>query len=331
MKGFVFGKFYPFHIGHQKMIEFALEKGSVTVLVCAEEKEKIDGNIRKEWIKKTFKNNKNLKVKVFKYDENNFPNTSVSDWEVSKIWSQVFKEYFKDEDFLVTSEEYGEMLSMIMDIDHFMFDENRESIQISASEIRESLFENWNYLPLSVQKYFALKVVFLGTESTGKTIMTNNLSEYFKSNKVSEAGRDLISDSKEFDFNDLEKVYTEHANRIENVNYQESFLTLIDTDIHITKSYSEFIFGKKLSVPKEIIEKNKADLYLYSTKDAEYIQDGTRLEIDDRNKLDESHRNILKEDNIDFLEISGSWNDREKMAVENIKNLILKRQMMFKK
>jgi HTH-type transcriptional repressor of NAD biosynthesis genes len=330
MKGFVFGKFYPFHIGHQKMIEFALEKGSVTVLVCAEEKEKIDGNIRKEWIKKTFKNNKNLKVKVFKYDENNFPNTSVSDWEVSKIWSQVFKEYFKDEDFLVTSEEYGEMLSMIMDIDHFMFDENRESIQISASEIRENLFENWNYLPLSVQKYFTLKVVFLGTESTGKTVMTNNLSEYFRANKVSEAGRDLISDSKEFHFNDLEKVYTEHANRIENVNYQESFLTLIDTDIHITKSYSEFIFGKKLSVPKEIIEKNKADLYLYSTKDAEYIQDGTRLEIDDRNKLDESHRNILKEDNIDFLEISGSWNDREKMAVENIKNLILKRQMILK-
>ncbi|MCX8533293.1 AAA family ATPase [Chryseobacterium luquanense] len=330
MKGFVFGKFYPFHIGHQKMIEFALEKGSVTVLVCAEEKEKIDGNIRKEWIKETFKNNKNLKVKVFKYDESNFPNTSVSDWEVSKIWSEVFKEYFKEEEFLVTSEEYGEMLSMIMDIDHFMFDENRESIQISASEIRENLFENWNYLPLSVQKYFALKVVFLGTESTGKTVMTNNLSEYFKSNKVSEAGRDLISDSKGFDFNYLEKVYTEHANRIENVNYQESFLTLIDTDIHITKSYSEFIFGKKLTVPEEIIEKNKADLYLYSTKDAEYIQDGTRLEIDDRNKLDESHRNILKEDKIDFLEISGSWDDREKMAVENIKNLILKRQMMFK-
>ncbi|MDQ0592214.1 HTH-type transcriptional repressor of NAD biosynthesis genes [Chryseobacterium ginsenosidimutans] len=330
MKGFVFGKFYPFHIGHQKMIEFALEKGSVTVLVCAEEKEIIDGNIRKEWIRETFRNNKNLKVKVFKYTENNFPNTSVSDWEISKIWSEVFKEYFKDEDFLVTSEEYGEMLSMIMDIDHFMFDENRESIQISASEIRENLFENWNYLPLSVQKYFALKVVFLGTESTGKTVMTNNLSEYFKANKVSEAGRDLISDSKEFDFNDLEKVYTEHANRIENVDYRESFLTLIDTDIHTTKSYSEFIFGRKLSIPEEIIEKNKADLYLYSTKDAEYIQDGTRLEIDARNKLDESHRNILKENEIDFLEISGSWDEREKMAVENIKNLILRRQMMFK-
>lgn len=322
MKGFVFGKFYPFHIGHQKMIEFALEKGSVTVLVCAEEKEKINGNIRKEWIKETFSNNKNLKVKVFNYSENNFPNTSVSDWDVSKKWSEVFKEYFKDEDFLVTSEEYGEMLSVIMNIDHFMFDENRENIQISASEIRENVFENWQYLPLFVQKYFALKVVILGTESTGKTTMTNSLSEYFKANKVSEAGRDLIADSKEFSFDDLEKVYKEHTDRIENVDYSKSFLTLIDTDIHITKSYAEFVFGRKLSVPDDIIDKNKADLYLYSTKDAEYIQDGTRLEIDERNKLDESHRNILKEEKIDFLEISGSWEEREQMAIENIKKLI---------
>jgi HTH-type transcriptional repressor of NAD biosynthesis genes len=328
MKGFVFGKFYPFHIGHQKMIEFALEKGSVTVLVCHEESEKIDGNIRKQWIKETFPDNNNLKVKVFKYSERDFPNTSVSDWEASKIWSQVFNEYFPAENFLVTSEEYGEMLSVIMDIEHFMFDEKRENIQISASEIRTNVFKNWNYLPLAVQKYFILKVVFLGTESTGKTMMTNKLSEYFKANKVSEAGRDLISDSNKFEFEDLEKVYTEHTNRIENVEHNESYLTLIDTDIHITKSYAEFVFGRKLFVPEEIIEKNKADLYLYSTKDAEYIQDGTRLELEERNKLDESHRNVLKENKVNFLEISGSWEEREKSAIDLIEKLILNRKVI---
>lgn len=330
MKGFVFGKFYPFHIGHQKMIEFALEKGGVTVLVCAEENEKIDGNIRKQWIKDTFSENKNLNVKVFNYSEKDFPNSSVSDWEISKKWSEVFNEYFKEENFLVTSEEYGEMLSVIMDVDHFMFDENRENIQISASKIREDLFKYWDFLPEAVQKYFALKVVFLGTESTGKTVMTNKFSEYFKANKVSEAGRDLIQNSKKFEFKDLEKVYTEHANRIEKVDHKESFLTLIDTGVHITQSYAEFIFGRKLNVPEEIIEKNKADLYLYSTKDAEYIQDGTRLEFEERNQLDESHRKILKENNINFFEVSGTWEEREKMVIENIKNLILKRQMIFK-
>jgi HTH-type transcriptional regulator, transcriptional repressor of NAD biosynthesis genes len=330
MKGFVFGKFYPFHIGHQKMIEFALDKGSVTVLICAEENEKIDGNIRKQWIKGTFPNNENLKVKVFRYSEKDFPNTSVSDWEVSKRWSEVFNEYFKDENFLVTSEEYGEMLSVIMNIEHFMFDENRENIQISASKIRKDIFENWEYLPLSVQKYFALKVIFLGTESTGKTVMTNKISEYFKANKVSEAGRDLIQNSKEFEFEDLEKVYTEHVNRIEKVNHEESFLTLIDTDVHITKSYAEFVFGRKLIVPEEIIEKNKADLYLYSTKDAEYIQDGTRFEFDERNKLDDSHRKVLEENKVDLQEISGTWEEREKMAIDCIEKLILKKKNIFK-
>jgi len=330
MKGFVFGKFYPFHIGHQKMIEFALEKGSVSVLVCAEENEKIDGNIRKQWIKETFPNNKNLKVKVFKYSDKDFPNTSVSNWDVSKRWSEVFNEYFKEENFLVTSEEYGEMLSVIMGIDHFIFDENRENIRISASEIRVNIIKNWEYLPLSVQKYFAVKIVFLGTESTGKTVMTNKLSEYFKANKVSEAGRDVIQNSKKFEFEDLEKVYTEHADRIEKVNHNESFLTIIDTDVHITKSYAEFIFGRKLIVPEEITEKNKADLYLYSTKDAEYIQDGTRLEFEERNALDESHRKVLKENKIDFLEISGTWEERENMAIDCIEKLILEKKIFLK-
>lgn len=322
MKGFVFGKFYPFHLGHQKMIEFALEKGSVTVLVCAEEKEKLGGNIRKSWIEETFSNNKNLNVKIFEYNENDFPNSSVSDWEISKKWSEVFYEYFKDENFLVTSEEYGNMLSEIMNIEHYMFDENRENIQISASKIRNNIFESWEFLPLSVQKYFALKVVFLGTESTGKTFLTSRLSDYFNSNKVSEAGRDLIPDSNQFEFGDLKKVYKEHAERIKNVDYGKSFLTLIDTDVNITKSYAEFIFGKELIVPNEVLNINKANLYLYSTKDAEYIQDGTRLEFVKRNKLDESHRNILRKNGIDFLEIAGNWDQREKLAIRYIEELI---------
>lgn len=322
MKGFIFGKFYPFHIGHQKMIEFALTKGSVTVLVCAETKEKVDGKTRQSWIKETFGDNRNLKVKVFNYSESDFPNSSVSDWEISKKWSEVFNEYFKDENFLVTSEEYGEMLSIIMDINHFMFDEYRENVHISATKIRENLFENWNYLPLSVQKHFALKVVFLGTESTGKTFLTNTLSEFFKSNKVSEAGRDLIHNSKEFQFEDLEKVLSEHANRIESQDVLKSFLTLIDTDCYITKSYSEFIFNKKLVVSDEILEINKADLYLYLTKDAEYIQDGTRLDIAQRNQLDESHRKVLKENVIVFQEISGNWDERKNNAIYYIEKLI---------
>ena len=54
VKGFVFGKFLPFHKGHQAMINFALGHCDfLTVLVCASDKETISGEPRKGWIEKT--------------------------------------------------------------------------------------------------------------------------------------------------------------------------------------------------------------------------------------------------------------------------------------
>jgi HTH-type transcriptional repressor of NAD biosynthesis genes len=61
-KGFVFGKFLPFHKGHEAMIKFALTKCDfLTVLVCCSDKESIPDTFRKSWIEKTLKNRKILK------------------------------------------------------------------------------------------------------------------------------------------------------------------------------------------------------------------------------------------------------------------------------
>ena len=51
MKAFVFGKFYPFHLGHKALIDFALQNNDyVEVMVCAKEKERLSGELRKSWI-----------------------------------------------------------------------------------------------------------------------------------------------------------------------------------------------------------------------------------------------------------------------------------------
>ncbi len=42
----------------------------------------------------------------------------------------------------------------------------------------------------------------------------------------------------------------------------------------------------------------------------------------DRNLLDKSHREILKQHNIDFIEVKGSWEQRFKKAVRKIDQLI---------
>ena len=123
MKAFVFGKFYPFHKGHQALIDFALQNNDyVEVMVCAEEKEKLTGELRKSWIEASFANSENLKVLVFKYKEEDYANTSEASWEVSKQWSEVFKTYFPDFERVVTSEAYGEMIAQLMNIEHQLFE-----------------------------------------------------------------------------------------------------------------------------------------------------------------------------------------------------------------
>ena len=323
IKGFVFGKFLPFHKGHEAMINYALTKCDfLTILICCSNKESIPCEKRRSWIEKTYKTIQNMEVKTINYLENELSNTSESSLIVSKAWSEKFMDLFPDYDLIVTSEEYGYYVASFMGIQHIPFDISKKLFPVSASAIRNDLFSNWQYLPDGVKPDFALKVVLLGTESTGKTTLTKKLAHHYRCTSVHEAGRELIPDSRDFEFNDLHLVASEHAKRIDKAVIGQNPLIIIDTDIHITKSYANFIFDRDLEVNAEICDSNKADLYLYLNNDTKYVQDGTRLDITERDKLDLSHRSILKRHNIEIEEIAGSWEQRFEKATALINELI---------
>jgi len=319
VKAFVFGKFLPFHKGHEAMINFALTKCDfLTVLVCCSDNEMIPARIRQEWIEKTFETESKIKIKSYNYIESELPNTSEASEEVSEIWSSIFKALFPDYDLVITSEEYGNYVASFMGIKHIAFDMPRQSVPVSATAVRNNIFANWNFLPDSVKPYFAIKVVVLGTECTGKTRLTERLAKHFNCSSVKEAGRDLIANSNSFEFDDLILVASEHTKRIDKTVIEQSPLIIIDTDIHLTLSYANFIFNKILEVESTIYNTNKADLYLYLNNDVKYVQDGTRLSENDRNLLDISHRHILKEYNVNFEEINGDWDNRFEKSIGHI-------------
>ncbi|OQP55837.1 cytidyltransferase [Niastella yeongjuensis] len=322
VKGFVFGKFLPFHKGHEAMINFALSKCDfLTVLVCASDKETISGGLRKGWIEKTFPAHKKIEVRVLDYKEDELPNSSVSSTEVSRIWATVFKELFPDYSLVVTSEQYGYYLAEFMEIQHVPFDLPKKLVPVSATSVRNNLLANWPFVPDAVRRDLVSKVVILGTESTGKTTLTEMLAAFFNCNKVMEAGRDLIPDSNEFSIHDLHAVAQEHAKRIDAAADGSSPLVIIDTDIHITRSYCRFSFEKDLEVSAAIYHSNKAQLYFYLNNDVAYFQDGTRLSKQERDRLDGFHRQVLQEANINLVEITGNWDERFQLAVAQIKKL----------
>lgn len=322
-KAFVFGKFLPFHKGHEAMINFALSKCDfLTVLICCSDKENIPNTVRSSWIQKTFENEKKIEVRTFNYLESELPNTSETSESVSKIWADIFKKVLPDYSLLITSEEYGNFVAAYMNIQHMAFDIPKKLFPVSATAVRTDVFANWKYLPDSVKPDFAIKVVILGTESTGKTTLAEKLSKHFNCSLVLEAAREIIANSNNFSFDDLHLVATEHAKRIDKIILADNPLVIIDTDIHTTKSYSRFTFEKELEISAEIYNSNRAYIYLYLNNDVEYLQDGTRLSEAERNLLDLSHRQVLTDHKIDIIEMKGDWGERFEKAVEQVNKII---------
>lgn len=323
-RGFIFGKFYPFHKGHQAMIDFALTQGDqITVLVCAEKYETIRGNTRAQWIRDTYKDEPKIQVEVFNYSESDYPSTSVASLDISRKWSEVFSKRFPDADFFVSSEEYGDYVQSFTGFRHIMFDQERSEVNISASTIRTNIRANWSFLSEAVQKYYQIKIVIGGTESTGKTTMIQKLHEiYPDSIVIGEVGRDVVDSSKTVEMYQLQEILTEHNDLIRTVSSHRP-IVFIDTDYNTTESYAYFKFNHILYIPDWIHDQSRADLYLYLNKNVPFIQDGTRFDLKDRNSLDISHRFILNQNKIAHKEIkSDLYEIRLEQAQTEIQSLI---------
>tara|TARA_Y100001972_G_scaffold128793_2_gene191783 strand:+ start:2518 stop:3540 length:1023 start_codon:yes stop_codon:yes gene_type:complete len=322
-KGLVIGKFLPFHKGHQALIEFGANQcDELIVLVCASNKEHISGTVRENWISETFKDSSKIKVLAFHYDESDLPNTSNSSKEISNVWAKEFAKLLPDVTILFSSEPYGNYVSEFMGIDHIMFDEKRTKNPISGSILRESPYENWAYLPDIVKLYFQKKIVILGTESVGKSTLAAYLTNQFSSVLVHEIGRDIIPDSKCFTEEQLKQIAEAHAVNINDAVQSLCPLVIIDTDIHITQSYAKHTFGSYLELSGWIYDYNQADLYLYLVKEVPFIQDGSRLDENERNELDRSHRDTLAYFGIEFEELPGSYETRNSIAYQLVSELV---------
>lgn len=315
-KGLVFGKFMPLHKGHLALIDFACNNcDTLCVVICHSEKEPIPGEIRKQWIDKEIKKYPNAFFISFQYDENKLPSTSESSRLVSEIWANAFKKIAPDANMLFTSEPYGDYVAEFMQIKHIMFDNKRAIVPVSASQIRALPFKYWHLIADAAKSFFIKKIALVGSESTGKTTLTEKLASHYNTVFVPEMAREIIEKTEECIYDDLVKIAELHARRILEKMPESNKLFFADTDILTTKSYSHFLFGKELTVDAWIESANKFDLYLFMETDCEYIQDGTRLSLQERNRLSENHKVLFKTAGVPIEYISGNWNERFEKAV----------------
>jgi NadR type nicotinamide-nucleotide adenylyltransferase len=323
-RGFVLGKFMPPHAGHVTLIASAQALvDELTILVCSLPEDPIPGETRLEWMRTLFPG---CRVLLHSLTVAQQPGDDPDFW---KIWSRLVAKYHPEPiDYLFAGESYGAELAghigaTFVPLGGRVLNADRSGIGgLSASAIRAAPWGHWDYLPGPVRDYYALTVCLHGIESVGKSTLAERLADHYRTTFVPEYGRSHCeahgTDCRE---DDLMLIGEAQQAMIVAARPWANRLLIADTDALMTAAWSQMMIGY---TPDQLICHRKADLYLMLETDAPFVDDGTRVykTSEQRERFNRIARDTLALSRTNFIEISGSWDDRFASAVAAVDALI---------
>lgn len=317
--GLIIGKFFPLHLGHQYLIDFALQYvDRLTILVCTLNSESIDGYLRYEWVKESFP-----KAHVIHSTDEN-PQEPHEHPDFWNIWENTIKSRVPEKiDYVFASEQYGFKLAEMLSAKYIPVNHSRSLIPVSGTKIRKNPMKYWKYIHPNARPYFVKKVCIFGPESTGKTVLTQKLAKKFKTVYCEEYARGLIdlSDNK-VTYSTISDIAKGHPASEKALLKQANRVLFSDTDLIITKIWSKILFKKYPKWIEKKIQENTYDLYLLTDIDTPYFPDPQRYLPTKRKWFLNICIRELKKYNRNYHLISGNWLEREKKAISAVKKIL---------
>lgn len=204
---------------------------------------------------------------------------------------------------------------------------DRAEVPISSTEIRDWALTHWDYIPEVCKPYYAKKVLILGSESTGKSTLVQNLALAYNTNFVSEVGRDTCDYAGGEDFMNAEDLYENLLRQKINVMdglKRANRVLFVDTDAITTLFYAGFLLSDEAERANctrlaQVINKISAwDLVLFLEPTVAFVQDGTRSEViaSDREAYSRRMKRLLDENQVEYTCLSGGYYERFVQAKE---------------
>ncbi len=174
------------------------------------------------------------------------------------------------------------------------------------------------------------KIVVIGPESTGKSTLCGYLANYYNTLWCPEFARAyLLENGTSYTANDLIKIAKgqldaeqKHAEALQSQIDQTGIIKplIIDTDMYVMKVWSEYVFGTCPTFILDEINKQDFDLYLLCKPDIPWVKDELREYPDEkpRQELFQIYKDILINQQTPWVEISGSFDERNQKAVATI-------------
>lgn len=184
------------------------------------------------------------------------------------------------------------------------------------------------------------KVVIIGPESTGKSTLCTQLANHYDTLWCPEYAREyLIKHGMSYAYDDLltiakgqlalEDKYAEEVRKSgrRKVLPDKSFgLLFIDTDMYVMKVWCEFVFGKCHRFILDQIIERKYDLYLLCNIDLPWIKDELREypDLERRQQLYAMYKDIMINQQVPWVNIYGTYEERLAKAIEAIDSQLFK-------
>lgn len=329
------GSFDPLHLGHiSDIIKAAAVCEELYVMISwCEGRESTSKELRYRWILNCTKHLPNVKIimiedkAVSKEEYNTDYYWEKGAQDIKNAINKPIDAVFCGSDYLGTNR-FESLYCPESVVIYF----DREEVPISSTEIRAWASAHWDYLPEVCKDYYARKVLVVGSESTGKSTLVQNLALAYNTNYVAEYGRVTADYAGGEDFiiaeDLLENLLRQRINIMDAAKKSNRIL-FVDTDAITTLFYSRFL----LSDPKEcalcekmataINDMTKWDLVLFLEPDVEFVQDGTRSEAihAERERYSMQIKQSLSENNVKYHCLSGDYLERFEKAKQFIGEL----------
>jgi NadR type nicotinamide-nucleotide adenylyltransferase len=161
-----------------------------------------------------------------------------------------------------------------------------------------------------------LKIAITGPESTGKSRLAMELAEYYKTVYVPEFAREYIDClDRPYTQDDILKIAKGQISEEERWIKQADRMLFCDTELIVTKIWSEVKYGFCDPWILKKIEENKYDLFLLCDIDLPWEADPQREHPHMREKLFTLYYDELKGRGVPFKVVSGAGRERLMNAI----------------
>ncbi|NML19957.1 ATP-binding protein [Pseudoflavitalea sp. G-6-1-2] len=175
------------------------------------------------------------------------------------------------------------------------------------------------------------KIVIIGPESTGKSTLCEQLSDHFGTPWVPEYAREyLLKNGTDYTYDNLltiaqgqRDLEDEYAAALSKSSSPAGPL-IIDTDQYVMKVWCEFVFQRCHQWILDQIVEHQYDLYLLCNIDLPWVRDELREypDLESRKQLYHIHKDIMINQSVPWIDISGNYERRRSTAVDAVEKLM---------